>query len=64
MLLQGSVLEGRGVAVEEGRWLLMCLQKFYGWESRGERGRLLEQFSGGDGDFRLERLVEEAERVP
>ncbi|MCJ1319425.1 hypothetical protein MMC15_004761 [Xylographa vitiligo] len=64
VLLQGSVLEGRGVAVEEGRWLLMCLQKFYGWESRGERGRLLEQFSGGDGDFRLERLVEEAERVP
>ncbi|MCJ1286884.1 hypothetical protein MMC26_006230 [Xylographa opegraphella] len=63
VLLQGNVLEGRGVSVDEGRWLLMCLQKFYGWESRGERGKLLEQFSGGDGDFRLERLVEEAEKV-
>ncbi|MCJ1432062.1 hypothetical protein MMC27_001418 [Xylographa pallens] len=64
VLLQGNVLEGKGVSLDEGRWLLMCLQKFYGWESRGERGKLLEQFSGGDGDFRLERLVEEAERVP
>ncbi|MCJ1391124.1 hypothetical protein MMC18_003986 [Xylographa bjoerkii] len=64
VLLQGNVQEGRGVSVEEGRWLMMCLQKFYGWESNGERGKLLEQFSGGDGDFRLERLVEEAERMP
>ncbi|MCJ1384107.1 hypothetical protein MMC17_007223 [Xylographa soralifera] len=64
VLLQGNVLEGRGVSVDEGRWLVMCLQKFYGWENRGERGKLLEQFSGGDGNFRLERLVEEAERVP
>ena len=64
VLVQGDVLAGKGVSVEEGRWLLMGLQKFYGWEGSGERGRLLEQFSGGDGEFALEKLVEEAERVP
>jgi ATP synthase mitochondrial F1 complex assembly factor 1 len=64
---QGSVLEGRGVAVEDGQWLLMCLQKFYGLQAEKERGgrgrRLLEMFSEGHGGFRVEDLVEEAERV-
>ena len=65
VLLQGSVVEGRGVSVDEGKWLVMCLQKFYGdVGGQGERKRLLEQFSGGDGEFRIETLVEEAEKVP
>ncbi|MCJ1474599.1 hypothetical protein MMC13_003258 [Lambiella insularis] len=62
VLLQGSVVEGRGVSVEEGRWLVMCLQKFYGGE--GERKKMLEMFSSGEEGFRVERLVEEAEKVP
>ncbi|KAI9871596.1 MAG: hypothetical protein M1830_002707 [Pleopsidium flavum] len=64
VLVQGSVVEGRGVSVEEGRWLVMCLQKFYGvGEERGERRRLLEQFSHGDGGFKVEELLEEAEKI-
>ena len=63
VLAQGSVVEGRGISVEEGKWLLMCLQKFYGGEGEGERKKLLEQFSQGDGGFRLEQLLEEAEKI-
>lgn len=80
--MEGNVLEGRGVSVEEGRWLVMCLQKFYaegsgdGEVSGGEekeraarrkerrvRKKLLEQFSQGDGGFRIEELLEEAEKI-
>ena len=65
VLLQGSVVEGRGVSVDEGKWLLLCLQKFYAVdEKQAERKRLLEQFSHGDGQFRVEQLLEEAEKVP
>lgn len=64
MLVQGSVVEGRGISVEEGRWLVMCLQKFYGvGEENGERRRLLKMFSQGDGGFRVEELLEEAEKI-
>ncbi|KAI9843006.1 MAG: hypothetical protein M1838_002892 [Thelocarpon superellum] len=75
VLLQGNVLEGRGVSVEEGKWLLMCLQKFYGVGVEGEREvaieteeaakrqKLLESFSQGDASFNVEELLEEAEKV-
>ena len=64
VLLQGSVVEGRGITVDEGKWLLMCLQKFYGGgNEKGERKKLLEQFSQGDGGFKVEELLEEAEKV-
>ncbi|MCJ1257087.1 hypothetical protein MMC24_004912 [Lignoscripta atroalba] len=64
VLLQGTVIEGRGVSVDEGKWLLMCLQKFYGvGDERVERRKLLERFSQGDGGFRVEELLEEAERI-
>ncbi len=68
VLLQGTVVEGRGICVEEGKWLLMCLQKFYGsvGADTGEkerRRRLLQMFSKGDGEFRVEELVEEAEKI-
>ena len=63
ILLQGSVMEGRGITVEESRWLLMCLQKFYGGEDKVERRKLLEQFSHGDGEFKVELLLEEAEKA-
>lgn len=69
VLLNGSVINGRGVSVEEGRWLLMCLQKFYDHEGHGggigreKRQGLLEKFSKGDQGFDLAELVDEAERI-
>ena len=63
VLLQGQVVPDRGVSVEEGRWLLMCLQKFYGMEEREERRRLLRMFSEGDAGFKVEELIGEAERI-
>jgi ATP synthase F1 complex assembly factor 1 len=70
-------MEGRGVQPDHARWLVMCLQKFYGgWEGpeaeqpagqRGERAaarkQLLEWFSQGDSQFSVEKLLEEAERM-
>jgi len=72
VLLEGRVSEDKGIKVDEGRWLLMCLQKFYGFEAHtdtakanaGKRKRLMEQFSGGDETFKVEELLEEAEKVP
>lgn len=64
VLLQGQVVEGRGVSVDEAKWLVMCLQKFYGvGAEKSERKRLLEMFATGDEAFRLEDLVEEAEKI-
>ena len=69
VLLNGSIVRGRGVSVEEGRWLLMCLQKFYDHEGHGggmgreKRQGLLEKFSRGDQEFNLDELVDEAERI-
>ncbi|KAK4992655.1 hypothetical protein LTR66_003489 [Elasticomyces elasticus] len=64
VLLQGSVVDGRGITVEEGKWLLMCLQKFYGQTAdETPRRRLLEKFTGGDGGFKVEELLEEAEKI-
>lgn len=65
VLLQGTVLPDRGVSVDEAKWLLLCLQKFYGQTAeRTPRRRLLEQFSQGDGEFKVEELLEEAEKIP
>ncbi|KAK3300341.1 ATP11 protein-domain-containing protein [Chaetomium fimeti] len=73
VLMQGTVMEDRGVKVDDARWLVMCLQRFYGgWDGVGgeagkvraeERRRLLEWFGRGDGRFSVERLLEEAERM-
>lgn len=64
VLLQGSVTNGRGITVDEGKWLLMCLQKFYGGgQDQTARWKLLEQFSRGDESFNVEALLEEAEKI-
>jgi ATP synthase F1 complex assembly factor 1 len=64
VLMQGQVVKGRGVSVDEAKWLLMCLQKFYGLTGGNqERRKLLEQFGRGDPAFKLETLVEEAEKI-
>lgn len=63
VLLQGQVVKGRGVSVDEAKWLVMCLQKFYGVSGeKSERRRLLEMFGKGDPAFRVEDLLEEAEK--
>jgi ATP synthase F1 complex assembly factor 1 len=71
VLMRGSVVDGRGVGVDSARWLVMCLQRFYGgWdglkegeERAAERRKLLEWFSKGDGQFSVEKLMEETERI-
>lgn len=66
VLVQGNVINDRGVSVDEGKWLLMCMQKFYGIqaeEAGGARKKLLEMFSRGDGGFKVEELLDEAEKV-
>lgn len=72
VLMQGQVLEGRGVRPEDSRWLVMCLQRFYGgWDGEGtadkeraeERRNLLEWFGTGDPRFSVEKLLEESQRL-
>ena len=64
VLLQGNVVEGRGITVDDGKWLLMCLQKFYGGDGlSGVRKELLEQFTRGDLRFEVEELLKEAEKI-
>lgn len=72
VLMEGRVTENKGLSVEDGKFLLMCLQKFYGFEAHSDqakanasnRKKLMEQFSGGDTSFNVEELLEEAEKVP
>lgn len=63
--MQGQVVEGRGVSAEDARWLVLCLQKFYGATDNEDacRKRLLQMFSEGDTAFRIEELIEEAEKI-
>lgn len=63
VLLNGTVVDGKNVTVDEARWLLMCLQRFYSGEGSQERRKLLEQFSQGDNSFKVEELLEEAEKI-
>ncbi|KAL8900866.1 MAG: hypothetical protein Q9207_005490 [Kuettlingeria erythrocarpa] len=65
VLMLGQVVEGRGVSVEDARLLVLCLQRFYAIQQDGDSGRqkLLEMFSEGNTAFRIEELVEEAEKI-
>ncbi|KAI8960918.1 ATP11-domain-containing protein [Daldinia sp. FL1419] len=68
VLMAGSVVDGRGASVQDAKWLVMLMQRFYGGEGTGgekdgEKRRLLEEFGRGDGKFSVERLLEESERL-
>ncbi|CAI6341611.1 unnamed protein product [Periconia digitata] len=65
VLGQGEVMENKGVSVDDARWLVMCMQKFYvvGGEEGIKRGELLRLFSKGDQGFKVEQLLEEAEKI-
>ncbi|KAK0386195.1 hypothetical protein NLU13_6032 [Sarocladium strictum] len=75
-LMQGQVVDGRGVNPEQAKWLVMCLQKFYGgWDTASgeltgerkqraeERKKLLQWFATGNEQFTVEKLLDEAERM-
>lgn len=61
VLMEGRVMENRGVSLDDARWLLICLQKFYGQDSRE---KLIKQFTDGDENFQVQELLEEAEKLP
>ncbi|CAG5184053.1 uncharacterized protein ALTATR162_LOCUS10886 [Alternaria atra] len=64
VLGQGLVIENRGVSVDEARWLVMCMQKFYVQTEEGKaRSQLLNMFTRGDSAFQVERLIDEAEKI-
>ncbi|KAI1132112.1 ATP11 protein-domain-containing protein [Nemania abortiva] len=65
VLMTGSVVEGRGASVDDGQLLVMLLQRFYGEEGLGgdaAKRKLLTDFTKGDSDFSVEKLVEESAR--
>ncbi|KAG5952740.1 hypothetical protein E4U53_000010 [Claviceps sorghi] len=76
VLMQGQTMPDRGVSPEDVKWLVLCLQRFYGaWDGTkadvdeirkqraAERRRLVEWFGAGDARFSVEKLLEEAERL-
>ncbi|KAK7952211.1 ATP11 protein [Apiospora aurea] len=66
VLMAGHVVEGRGATIADAQWLVMLLQKFYGVEAlhgTGEKRKLLEAFARGDGNFSVEKLLEESEKL-
>ncbi|KAI1481702.1 ATP11-domain-containing protein [Daldinia eschscholtzii] len=68
VLMAGSVVDGRGASVQDAKWLVMLMQRFYGGEGTGGekdggKRRLLEEFGRGDGKFSVERLLEESEKL-
>ncbi|KAG6002438.1 hypothetical protein E4U43_001119 [Claviceps pusilla] len=76
VLMQGQTMPERGVSLENAKWLVLCLQRFYGaWngamaevdpirnQRAAERRKLVEWFGTGDSRFSVEKLLEEAERL-
>lgn len=64
VLMQGQLVEGRGAKIEDARFLVLLLQKFYGgWGQGGQAKQLVEWFANGDSRFTVEGLLEEAERL-
>lgn len=80
VLSEGMVMPERGVSVEEGKWLVLCMQKFYNTQSiqdieqqpnettlgkdlQKARRKLIEQFNAGDTNFKVEELLDQAERM-
>ncbi|KAH7077350.1 ATP11 protein-domain-containing protein [Paraphoma chrysanthemicola] len=64
VLGQGLVVENKGISIDEARWLVMCMQKFYVQSEEGKgRGELLNMFTKGDARFQVERLIDEAEKI-
>jgi len=56
-----------GVTVDEARWLVLCMQRFYDSTVRGDeggrKGKMLRMFTEGDCGFKVEELIQEVEKV-
>ncbi|KAI8632317.1 ATP11-domain-containing protein [Xylariaceae sp. FL1651] len=66
VLMTGSLIEGRGASVQDAQWLVTLIQRFYGEEGLGgdsAKRKLLEEFGKGDGNFSVQRLLEECEKL-
>ncbi|TLD20270.1 hypothetical protein PspLS_08536 [Pyricularia sp. CBS 133598] len=74
VLMQGSMIDNRGVRIADAQWLVMCLQRFYGgWEAAVSAGgseerakarrELVEWFGTGNENFSIEKLLAEAETL-
>lgn len=64
VLGQGLVMEKRGISLDDARWLVMCMQKFYVQTEEGKgRSELLNMFTRGDSAFEVQRLIDEAEKI-
>ncbi|KAI0401217.1 ATP11-domain-containing protein [Xylaria palmicola] len=66
VLMSGSVVEGRGASADDARLLVMLMQLFYGETGLGgdlAKKKLLAEFTKGDGNFSVERLLEESEKL-
>ncbi|KAK2750160.1 hypothetical protein FQN57_004656 [Myotisia sp. PD_48] len=70
VLMNGSVVEDKGVSVDEAQLLSMWLQLFYDWGAEGvgpdggKKGEILRMFTKGDTDrFNVEELIEEVQNA-
>ena len=67
VLMAGNLVEGRGASVDDARWLVTLLQRFYGEEGAGgdpSKRKLVEEFGkGAAGEFSVEKLLEESEKL-
>ena len=73
VLLSGSVVKDKGVSIDEGKLLVMQLQRFYDFEgmAKGRKRELVENFTKGEikppgqegAGFSVEDLVEEASKM-
>ncbi|KAI0871443.1 ATP11 protein-domain-containing protein [Hypoxylon argillaceum] len=72
VLMSGAVQKDRGVSVADAQWLLMLLQRFYCEESaiggtgggaKSAKRWLLEDFSRGNWNFSIEKLLKECETL-
>lgn len=66
VLLIGNIVPDRGVSIDDGRWLLMNVQRFYDFdgEGKGRKGELVRMFTKGDTNgFTVQELMDEAERL-
>ena len=58
-LMQGEVVDGKGINPDQAWWLVYQMEKFY--EGGEKRKKLLEAFTRGDGDFKIDDLIAESE---
>ncbi|KAI2682439.1 hypothetical protein LCP963914a_6327 [Penicillium roqueforti] len=67
VLMHGQIMPEGGVSAPQATWLVSCLQRFYDFEGQaaGRKSELVRMFTRGDvQNFKVEELVEEAEKLP